>query len=205
MFYILKKDNFVSFGIILDEVNGGWRLPGKEMCRGKKWNCGGPPPCRALVETLNNYLNVSGYGSLGPLQPSFCREAACCRKVCLCTFPLVRKLSRFPPKEGRPLLTGIGFNQLCLHWDIYYAKKGRASSAGGGWEQPCQAQRGSQHQESCSFSLSGDVVAPRIGVRALWLSQQFTGGERYPQPPARLLLLSLHGLSRDPEVTKLLI
>lgn len=40
MFYIYKyiyiKDNFVSFGIILDEVNGGWRLPGKEMCRGKK-------------------------------------------------------------------------------------------------------------------------------------------------------------------------
>lgn len=25
-------------------------------------NCGGPPPCRALVETLNNYLNVLGYG-----------------------------------------------------------------------------------------------------------------------------------------------
>lgn len=36
MLYI-KKDDFVSFGIILDEVNGGWRLPGKEMCRGKKW------------------------------------------------------------------------------------------------------------------------------------------------------------------------
>lgn len=33
----IKKDDFVSFGIILDEVNGGWRLPGKEMCRGKKW------------------------------------------------------------------------------------------------------------------------------------------------------------------------
>jgi len=31
-----KKDNLVSFGIMLGEVNGGWRLPGKEMCRGKK-------------------------------------------------------------------------------------------------------------------------------------------------------------------------
>lgn len=80
-----------------------------------------------------------------------------------------------------------------------------ASCAGGSWEQPCQAQRGSQHQESCSVSLNGHVVAPRIGVKALWLPQQLAEGERYPQPPARLLLLSLHGLSRDPEVTKLLI
>lgn len=44
-------------------VGGGF--PGRKCVGVKKWNCGGPPPCRALVETLNNYLNVLGYGSLG--------------------------------------------------------------------------------------------------------------------------------------------
>lgn len=34
--FFLLKDNFVSVGVIVDEVNGGCRLPRKEMCRGKK-------------------------------------------------------------------------------------------------------------------------------------------------------------------------
>lgn len=36
MLYVYKKDKFVAFGSVLDEVNGGWRLHGKEMYKGKK-------------------------------------------------------------------------------------------------------------------------------------------------------------------------
>lgn len=55
------------------------------------------------METLNNYLNVLGYGSLGPLQPRFRRGAECCRKASLCTFRGAgRTPSRFPPKRADP-------------------------------------------------------------------------------------------------------
>lgn len=40
-------------------------------------NCGGPPPCRALVETLNNYLNVLGYGFWVLNQTSAAEKPVC--------------------------------------------------------------------------------------------------------------------------------
>lgn len=59
--------------------------------------------------------------------------------------------------------------------------------------------------KSCSFSLNGAMVAPKIGGRTLWLPQLLAGGEGHLQPLAHLLPLSLQGLSRDTEVTSLLI
>lgn len=153
------------------------------MCRDKKLNCGGPPPGRALVKMLNNYLNVVSDGSLCPVQAGFCRAAGCCRKACLCTFELSgRTQSCIPHARADPYL--LEFNLINFAYIETSVMPRKAS-----FEERkiifavrvCVPEvleevgisdarlRGVSLPESCS-SLNGAVAVPKIGSRVLPLT-----------------------------------
>lgn len=54
------------------------------------------------METLNNYLNVLGCGSLGTLQPRFCREGVLQKSLFMYLSVGEKNTVPFSPKEGRP-------------------------------------------------------------------------------------------------------